>query len=343
MSYADDGLGETIAYGGSRRIVRRNVLTHSLNTLRARPAATRVVVAGGLGDDGLGVAPAAIVGIAQPVSQLLNKLGPSHTAKAIAQNKGKFDDLGIQAVSNPSALATGVTNSGARVPTSRTALAWLDAIVNGPGFQGGAGTPFPDNPRDYLVWGPNPTDPNRRDELTYAKQVRDGVLATLASPTPAPSTGAPTPPGSTAPALILAQPAVIQAAPPITTTGPSAGPAPSAPPPSVPSLFQPRPVSPRIAPPPAAPTAPSDTTLDTLTRLLTAVAQPAAPAPSSQPVNVTFAPPAAAPAASSGGVGDFLTNNKGLVYGGLALVGAALILPRLMPRRNRPRRRGRRR
>lgn len=149
----------------------------------------------GFGDYGL--APVAAVG---PALQLLKNLGPSHTAQAIRQNKGKFDDLGQQAVTNPGAPATGMTNSGMRIATSKSALAWLQQIVNGPGFQGGPGTPFPDNPRDFLQWGPraSQTDRNRIDELNYAEQVLNGVQQTLSQMQAPPATAAAPPPPSAA-------------------------------------------------------------------------------------------------------------------------------------------------
>lgn len=163
----------------------QSTAAHPVNALAKRPVgAARVVAPGGLGDDGLGVAPAVVVGAlskAPVVGALLNKLGPSHQAQNMASNKGIFDDLGRQAVQNPAARFVNFAGG----TTGKTALAWLQQIVNGPGFQGGPGTPFPNNGRDFLVWGPTPQDAGRATELGWARDVLNAVQQTLAEQQPA--------------------------------------------------------------------------------------------------------------------------------------------------------------
>lgn len=168
----------------------KSTASHPVNALARRPAgAARVVAAGGLGDDGLGIAPALVVGTlakAPIVGSLINKLGPSHTAQAMASNKGIFDDLGRQAVQDPAARFVNFDGQA----TSKTAIAWLQQIVNGPGFQGGSGTPFPRNPNDFLVWGPNNPDPNRQTEVAWARDVLNAAQQTIGEQRPAATTPA---------------------------------------------------------------------------------------------------------------------------------------------------------
>lgn len=151
----------------------------------------------------MGVVPAgAVLATTNLISSLTNSLGPSHTSANVASNQYKFDDLGQFAVQNPYGNYQAITglNPNVRTPTSKTALAWLSQIVNGPGFQGGAGTPFPDNPRDFLVWNPS-SDPVRVQERTYAAQVLQRVQQVLAGGAAGPSSG--TIPGTNVPWSVL--------------------------------------------------------------------------------------------------------------------------------------------
>lgn len=245
--------------------------------------------------------PAAVISAVAPVSRLLNTLGPSHTAQAIRSNKAKFDDLGQQAVTDPNARATGLTNSGQRVATSKTALAWLNQIVDGPGFQGGAGTPFPDNPRDFLVWGPrsSQTDPNRINELDYATQVRDGVNSTLAAN--AAVTVAPlapvTPPIAFLPSPLQPRPTTTPPAAPVTdASGNVMRPTATADgAPIFSTLFQRRP---DFLVKPTTPATPSSDS--TLSQILDAVKGLTQPAPAAQPNITVTVPSAATPAPTDG-------------------------------------------
>lgn len=335
MSYP--ALGETVAL--TRRIVRRNVAGHPVNALARRVTGARfVALPGGLGDTGLGILPvAAAVGTISNVSRLLNTLGPSHQAQNMRSNKAKFDDLGTWAVGRPNENYAAITglNPNNRTPTNRTALSWLQQIVNGPGFQGGPGTPFPDNPRDFLIWA-DKHDAGVAQEWQWASDVLNAVLQTLATtPPPAALT---TPPAAVQ--LAVAPPTIVQ---PMTTTGPAAPAAPAAPAPGprpAAALFQPRPVSSRIAPPASSGDQGSgfDQILSAIGQITGALAPQPAAAPAAAPVTVSVTAPTSGPAAvaapaGGAGIGDFLERNKMLIYGALGLGAAAFLLPRLLPAR----------
>lgn len=147
----------------------------------------------------LGVVPAALVPATTAlVNSLVSSLGPSHQAQNIQSNKYKFDDLGQFAVQNPYGNYQAITglDPNRRTPTSKSALAWLTQIVNGPGFQGGPGTPFPDNPRDFLIWA-DKHDAGIVEEWNYAHEVLTRTQQVLAGGAAGPSSG--TIPGTNVP------------------------------------------------------------------------------------------------------------------------------------------------
>lgn len=301
---------------------------------------------------GLGILPlAAVGGLASkiaPVANLLNKLGPSHQRQNMASNKAKFDDLAQWAVQSPTRNYAAITglNPNNRTPTNKTALAWLQQIVNGPGFQGGRGTPFPDNPNDFLIWA-DKHDAGVAQEWQWANDDLNAVLATLNDlAASAPPASAPSVPFL--PPILQPRPAAAPPAPTDASAPPATAPAPTPPSLSLTDLFRPRTRPALVAPPiPTAPTGPSggNTTADILASAFDlfssrqAPAAPAAPAASATSPNITITTGGGGGGADSGPAPTAPAPTQAAGFGGIPtpiLIGLAIggVLLATRPRQN---------